>query len=146
LKKIEQISNLIGKLKTVFDDLIADNKNLKNQLEDKSRYVSDNERIKKDLINLKKTHRDELDKLLREKEEIIKENEKLKCEEMRNLEKNHKQIVERLKNKLHDTEETNELLNNENVLLKGQLSIFDKNINNLTNSKKDLEYTYDYLD
>ncbi len=146
MKKIEQISNLIGKLKTVFDDLIADNKNLKNQLEDKSRYVSDNERIKKDLINLKKTHRDELDKLLREKEEIIKENEKLKCEEMRNLEKNHKQIVERLKNKLHDTEETNELLNNENVLLKGQLSIFDKNINNLTNSKKDLEYTYDYLD
>ena len=89
---------------------------------------------------MKINHLEETENLLKQKEYSIKENDKLKSEEIRNLEKTYKQIIERMKLKLNESEEKYDLSLNENSFLKGQLCIFDKNLTNLTIIKKDLEF------
>ena len=67
--------------------------------------------MKKELHILQKSHKEELEKLFKEREEFSNDLDKRKFEEIRNLEKTYKLTIEKIKLKSNETEEKNDILN-----------------------------------
>ena len=90
---------------------------------------ADNEKLKNELNALKKSSKEQHDRLVKENAKNNSIQESDKHEEIKRMETQLKQQIEKLKLKLSEKEQEIKEIEQENNLLKSQIEILDNNMN-----------------
>lgn len=98
--------------------------------------------IRKDFIETNKINKANIDKLKSENAEIKNNYELIRNNQITNLEESFKIKIESLRISIKEKEENNMILSQDNAILKSQLDILEKNLNNLKFNSKETEYKF----
>ena len=109
------------------------------KLEDFNKLKSECEELRRDFIENNRINKDIIDKIQKENIELKTNFENIKSSEMKRLEEEYKNKIEKLINSQKEKEDTNMRLTQDNRILKTQLNILEVNQNSLKNKSKDSE-------
>lgn len=137
LKLIKQviIENLLNRYFEIFNNLNNDHENLVKLNESYSKYKLEAEKLRKDLIEVKRNMKEENERFLKERAELSKKYDKEKVEEVVNIENSFKNNQEKMKLSLIEKDEIIQQLQMENTVLRNKLELIDKNLTNYKNTK-----------
>lgn len=135
-----QMEDNLEKLVQILNALIKEYENSQSKLDEIQKVKAENDKLRKDLIDKTKIFKDEIDRINKEREESLKYAEQKQIEELKNNESISKSAQEKMRNKLVEKDEANLQLQHENNLLRSQLEIMEKNINNYQNIRKESEF------
>lgn len=128
----KEVEDNITRIIQILNSIVKDYELLESKGEDIYKLKSDNEKLRKEVNERTRSYRDEIEIVIKEKEDAFKNFERLKIEEVKQSENSNKQGLEKLRVKLSHKDDTINQLQQENILLKSQLEILDKNISNRT--------------
>ena len=128
----DNLEKLIQILKILIKEFhLNENKNEQQQI-----LKSENENLRKEIFDKVKNFKEELDKLEREKVEMIRNLERIKEEDFKASEGNLKFSLEKVKKLLKEREEKCEELIGENEFLRNQLDLMEKKISQLKSNRE----------
>jgi len=110
--------------------IISEYEFLSNKPDDVNKTKIELEKYKRESLELKKNQKLEIDKLIRERDEMIKNYENLKNNDISKLEHKLKVEMERMKNNVKSKEEELNEVVQENNLLKSQINYLENSLNN----------------
>ena len=134
-----QIEDSLEKYFEIFNNLSAEYEINLRIIEQNSKFKNEAEKLKKDVLELKKNTKEDNDRWLKEKLELTKKYEKEKFEDVMNIENNLKQNHDKIKQKLYERDELVGQLQEENNIIRNQLDLLDKNLSNYKNSRSNIE-------
>lgn len=129
LEKIIQILNAI--IKEYEANLV--------KIEDIQKIKYENEKLRKDLVDKTKSFKEEIEKLMKEKDVTIKGLEKNRIEDLKINENINKSTIDKMRSKIVEKDESILQVQHENNLLRSQLEIMEKNINSYQTFRKESE-------
>ncbi len=91
------------------------------------------DKLRRELNEAKKTHKLDLERIIRERDDMIKNYENLKNDDILKLEHAHKMTLEKMKNTVKTKEEECNEIMQENSLLKTQVEYLENSLNNYKN-------------
>ncbi len=103
------------------------------------KYKAEVEKLRKDVMELKKTIKEDNERFLKERTELNKKYEKEKNEEVFNLENTLKNNQEKMKQILVEKDGIIDQLHMENSVIRSKLELLDKNLTNYKNNRALLE-------
>jgi chromosome segregation ATPase len=134
-----QVEDNLEKILQILNSLIREYEIQLNKINDINSQKSENEKIKKEFSEKNNKLLKDIETLKSEKEEIIKNFEKIKIDDIRANESNLTKHTEKLRLKINEKEDVIIHLQQENNLLKSQIELIEKNINN-NSLKSQMEY------
>jgi hypothetical protein len=123
-----EVENNIDKLSQLVTSLAKDYETMLYKNDETSKLKLDYDRVKKENTDKVKQCKEEVERLIREKDDSIKQYEKIRLEELKVIEQTHKQNNEKLKQKLNEKEDLLMQLQQENFLIKSQLEHMDSSV------------------
>jgi len=135
-----QMEDNLEKLVQILNALFKEYENTQGKLNDMQKVKSENDKLRKDLVDKTKSFKDEIERLSKEREESIKNAEKTRMEDLKSNESISKAAQEKMRNKLVEKDEAILQLQHENNLLRSQLEIMEKNISNFQSMRKENEF------
>ena len=110
--------------------IISEYEFLSNKPDDVNKTKIELEKYKRESFELKKNQKLEIDKLIHERDEMIKNYENLKNNDISKLEHKLKVEMEKMKNNVKSKEEELNEVVQENNLLKSQIKYLENSLNN----------------
>jgi len=137
-----QIEDELEKLLQFTKALVKEYENSNIKLEEIQKLKKENDKQRKDMFENSKSFKEEMDKIIKEKEDALNNLEKVRLEQIKIHDNNSKSSMEKMRIKSLEKEELIMQLEQENNLLKSQLDIMEKNLNNFQNSRKESEIDF----